>query len=89
MAAPFGSSTPYAEPAWYSRDNSPYYKDSHRKLRAYVRNFVDTELIPIAAECEAQGVVPDNVCSSLIHVWSIECSIQSRYGDVTWRLDLP
>ena len=83
MAAPFGSSTPYAEPAWYSRDNSPYYKDSHRKLRAYVRNFVDTELMPIAAECEAQGVVPDNVSSDLIQVWLIECSTQPRYDNGT------
>ncbi|RDL31528.1 putative acyl-CoA dehydrogenase [Venustampulla echinocandica] len=34
MSQAFGCPTPYAEPLWYSRNVSPHYTDSHRKLRA-------------------------------------------------------
>jgi hypothetical protein len=57
----FGSATPYAEPLWYSRDVSPYYNESHRKLRAAVRCYVDEELLPHAFEWEQAGIVPDYV----------------------------
>ncbi|DAA76088.1 TPA_exp: Uncharacterized protein A8136_1125 [Trichophyton benhamiae CBS 112371] len=59
MAAPFGSPVPYAEPQWYSRDCSPYHDESHRKLRAFVRDYVEMELMPYAHEWEEQGFVPD------------------------------
>lgn len=61
MAAPFGSPVPYAEPQWYSRDCSPYHDESHRKLRAFVRDYVEMELMPYAHEWEEQGFVPDEV----------------------------
>src|ERR1700730_15607305 len=58
-SAPFGCTTPYAEPLWYSRDTSPYYNDSHRKLRAAVRRYVDEEILPYAFEWEQAGQAPD------------------------------
>ncbi|KAL3420367.1 acyl-dehydrogenase [Phlyctema vagabunda] len=57
----FGSSAPYAEPLWYSRNVSPHYNESHRKLRAAVRRYVDDELLPNAFEWEEAGRVPDAV----------------------------
>jgi hypothetical protein len=57
---PFGSPTPYAEPLWYSRNVSPHYNDSHRKLRAAVRKYVDEEIIPYAFEWESAGIVSDS-----------------------------
>lgn len=56
---PFGSTTPYAEPLWYSRNQSPHYTDSHRKLRAAVRKYVDDEILPFAFDWETDGQVPD------------------------------
>jgi len=56
---PFGCPTPYAEPLWYSRNVSPHYTDSHRKLRAAVRSYVDEEILPQAFEWESAGKVPD------------------------------
>lgn len=55
----FGSTAPYAEPLWYSRNVSPHYTDSHRKLRAAVRKYVDEEILPFAFEWETAGKVPD------------------------------
>jgi hypothetical protein len=57
----FGCTSPYAEPLWYSRNKSPYYNESHKKLRAAVRRYVDEELIPNAFEWEQAGKVPEEV----------------------------
>lgn len=56
---PFGCRTPYAEPLWYSRNVSPHYNESHRKLRREVRRYLDEELLPYAFEWESAGQVPD------------------------------
>jgi hypothetical protein len=56
----FGCPTPYAEPLWYSRNVTPHYSDSHRKLRAAVRKYVDEEILPNAFEWESAGIVPDS-----------------------------
>lgn len=57
----FGSPFPYAEPLWYSRNVSPHYNDSHRKLRAAVRKYVDEEILPNAFEWESAGEIPESV----------------------------
>lgn len=50
------SSVPYAEPLWLTPIfKSPYYTESHRKLRKGVREFVDTYVTPEAQEKEADG----------------------------------
>ncbi|KAJ3339866.1 hypothetical protein HDU93_007751 [Gonapodya sp. JEL0774] len=36
----FGDGAPFAEPAWYQDMYSPYYKESHRKLRDWIRNWI-------------------------------------------------
>jgi hypothetical protein len=42
----FGDGRPFGEPDWYQRWHSPYYKDSHRRLRAEVREWVSAEIEP-------------------------------------------
>lgn len=58
---PFGSLTPFAEPLWYTRNKTPFYKDTHRRLRAAVRRYIDEEILPNAFEWEQAGQVPDSV----------------------------
>ncbi|PGG97631.1 hypothetical protein AJ79_09141 [Helicocarpus griseus UAMH5409] len=53
-----GSLAPYAEPLWHSRDTSPYYNKSHKRLRAFVRDYVENHLKPYAEEYEKQGFLP-------------------------------
>ncbi|UPK90500.1 hypothetical protein LCI18_001435 [Fusarium solani-melongenae] len=57
---PFGNPAPFAEPAWYNCLASPYYKESHRRVREYVRNYLDEHIAPYAEEWEEQGHVPDD-----------------------------
>lgn len=45
-AGAFGDMVPFADPGWYQRLNSPYYDDSHRAWRKYVREFVDANVLP-------------------------------------------
>ena len=40
---------------------NPYYTAKHHRLRAFVRDYVDTHLAPHAQEWETQGWVPEEV----------------------------
>jgi hypothetical protein len=62
MVIPFGSPAIFSEPLWYSRGASPYYNQSHEKLRAEVRQYMDTSITPFAEEWEKDGSVPTDVC---------------------------
>jgi len=42
----FGDGLPYGDPNWYQRWHSPYFNDSHRRLRAEVREWVTSEIEP-------------------------------------------
>lgn len=52
---------PFAEPLWYTRNSSPFYNDSHRRLRDAVQTYVAEKITPNCAEWEAQGFVPKEV----------------------------
>ncbi|KAI1178989.1 acyl-CoA dehydrogenase-like protein [Nemania sp. FL0916] len=49
---------PWAEPAWLGSLESPYYNDSHRKLRAHARTYYDENVIPHMLEWEEKGDCP-------------------------------
>jgi hypothetical protein len=53
------SDVPYAEPTWLSKGfQSPYYKESHRKLQKAMRQFVDEVVYPDAQAREEDGKRP-------------------------------
>jgi len=56
-----GDKAPWAEPSWYNTLDSPYYNDSHRALRRFVRQYIDTNVLPFSEEWEKQGHVPVEV----------------------------
>lgn len=58
---PFGNLTPWAEPAWYNSLESPYYNDSHRRLRAAIRGYLDEHILPHSLQWEAIGEAPRDV----------------------------
>ncbi|KAF9889614.1 hypothetical protein FE257_007122 [Aspergillus nanangensis] len=55
------STIPFGDPLWLNRRYSPYYQDSHRRLQAEVREYVDTHIAPFCEEWEKQGSVPAEV----------------------------
>ncbi|KAI0034579.1 acyl-CoA dehydrogenase NM domain-like protein [Vararia minispora EC-137] len=53
------SLVPYAEPTWLTKGfHSPYFSESHRKLQAAVRKFVDEVVFPDAQAREEDGKRP-------------------------------
>jgi hypothetical protein len=60
----FGEVNPWGEPAWYNTLSSPYYNDSHRRLRAFVRKYMDENVLPFAQEWEELGHVPKEVSTT-------------------------
>ncbi|KAH8808108.1 long-chain specific acyl-CoA dehydrogenase [Xylogone sp. PMI_703] len=61
MPKSFGSNLPWAEPAWYSGRPSPYYNESHVRLRDYVRKWAEENVAGKTEEWENQGKLPDDV----------------------------
>ncbi|KAG0054774.1 hypothetical protein BGZ83_010450 [Gryganskiella cystojenkinii] len=54
----FGEMIPFGDPSWYQQWASPFYKESHRRLRRAMREFVDTEIMPFAHEWDEAKQVP-------------------------------
>ncbi|UZJ57523.1 hypothetical protein CBS101457_006843 [Exobasidium rhododendri] len=77
MSAVFGSPLPFAEPSWYGAlgHTSPYYTDSHRRLRAFTREYVDS-WIDQAGEWEEKGAVPSEVFARHSKLGFTACFIQ-------------
>lgn len=74
---PFGSVLPFAEPSWYGAlgHTSPYYKDSHRRLRAFTREYVDS-WIEEAPKWEEKGQVPTEAFQRHSKLGFTACFIQ-------------
>ena len=49
---------PWGDPAWYSDLNSPYYNETHRRLRDNIRKYMDEHVLPHSLEWEEKGDVP-------------------------------
>ena len=49
-----------ADPAWY-RSESPYYKDSHRRLRQWARDLIESEIMPFALEWDMANAAPSTL----------------------------
>lgn len=62
---PFGELVPYAEPAWYHGYASPYYKESHRRLRDAIRTYVDSKLMANMAAWDEAKITPEEVYRDL------------------------
>ncbi|PSR77327.1 acyl-CoA dehydrogenase [Coniella lustricola] len=57
----YGSTLPYAEAPWARGCPSPYYKDSHRRLRDAMRKWVETNLVPFVQDWEQSASLPDGL----------------------------
>lgn len=59
------SISPFADPLWYTRGHSPYYNESHIRLRDEVRAYVDQYIAPNCEEWEKNGAVPLEVSAAI------------------------
>lgn len=57
----YGSTLPWAEPSWYTGRPSPYYKESHRRLRDTLRKWCDKHIAPHTDSWVEAGAVPPSL----------------------------
>ena len=50
----------FAEPSWY-HVSSPYYKESHKRLRIWARQTIESEIMPYCYEWDTKGKCPPSV----------------------------
>ncbi|EPZ30990.1 acyl-CoA dehydrogenase NM domain-like protein [Rozella allomycis CSF55] len=60
-ALSFGDGVAFGDPQWYQGVKSPYYDESHYRLRNCIREFVDKEIMPFAHEWNEQGYLPKDI----------------------------
>ncbi|PHH79924.1 hypothetical protein CDD80_3376 [Ophiocordyceps camponoti-rufipedis] len=58
---PFGHQIPFADPAWYQNYHSPYFNETHAALRAEVREWIETDVMPNVTEWDEAKKVPDEI----------------------------
>ncbi|KAH8730294.1 acyl-CoA dehydrogenase-like protein [Phaeosphaeriaceae sp. PMI808] len=58
---PYGSSLPWAEPAWYTGRPSAYYNDSHRQLRDAIRSWCEENIAPHNEEWTQTGAIDPSI----------------------------
>ncbi|KAH8599118.1 acyl-CoA dehydrogenase/oxidase [Bisporella sp. PMI_857] len=62
MSKAFGNLSPWAEPVWYNGERpSPYYKESHIKLRNFVRKWTEDNVAGKESAWQEAGKLPDDV----------------------------
>ncbi|SCV74312.1 BQ2448_6744 [Microbotryum intermedium] len=54
----FGDLVPFGDPMWYQDWSSPYFTDSHRKVRSAMRNYTDKYLTPNAFDWDENKEIP-------------------------------
>lgn len=83
------SNIPFAGPSWHKETTHPYYKDSHRKLQRFIREYVDSEVTPKAGEWEEQGYVPDEAFQRHAQLGFLAAAVFPLPNDCLEGLALP
>ncbi|KAL0077635.1 putative acyl-CoA dehydrogenase [Phycomyces blakesleeanus] len=61
VGIPFGDMVPFGDPMWYQDWYSPFYNESHRKVRKEVRAFVEKEIMPFTHVWDEAKKIPAEV----------------------------
>lgn len=57
----YGDGFPFGDPAWYQANNTPYYNETHRKIRQQCRDFTEEHIMPFCMDWDEAGEVPREV----------------------------
>ncbi|CAO3665084.1 unnamed protein product [Umbelopsis vinacea] len=68
-----GDMVPYGDPTDCQDWNSPYYNESHYKLRKVLRAFVEKELMPDCHMWSETKEIPRSIAEEMRRVWNLGC----------------
>ena len=57
----FGEGYPFSDPSWYLAFNTPFYSESHRRFRGFMRSLLADVVGPHVAEWDEAGEIPRSV----------------------------
>jgi alkylation response protein AidB-like acyl-CoA dehydrogenase len=57
----FGEGLAFGDPSWYQAYNSPYYNETHKKVRKIMREFVDEHLMSEVFGWDEEGKIPAEI----------------------------
>lgn len=57
----FGDGHPFSDPSWYQGAYSPHYNDTHKKLRAWVRDIFEEHIMPYVTEWDEAKEIPKEI----------------------------
>jgi alkylation response protein AidB-like acyl-CoA dehydrogenase len=57
----FGDMIPFGDASWYQDFASPYYNETHKKVRSVVREFVEKEIMPYVDQWEEAKQIPMSI----------------------------
>eukprot|EP00933_Yihiella_yeosuensis_P034293 TRINITY_DN27794_c0_g1_i1.p1 TRINITY_DN27794_c0_g1~~TRINITY_DN27794_c0_g1_i1.p1 ORF type:complete len:456 (+),score=74.32 TRINITY_DN27794_c0_g1_i1:94-1461(+) len=57
----YGDGLPFGDPSWYQAYNSPYYNETHKKLRKLFREYVDENIMGNCHEWDEAGKIPKEI----------------------------
>jgi hypothetical protein len=72
---------PYAEAMGFWRKHSPYYSESHHKFRAALREFIDREIAPDAAQWDEEGTRPSLELNQKMGQAGVLAAVVGSHGD--------
>jgi hypothetical protein len=58
----------YSDPSWSQGFKSPYWNDSHKRLRDFTRSFVEKEITPFCFEWEESRSFPKEIHSKMYQI---------------------
>lgn len=76
--------SPFADPIWYTRGDSPYYDESHVRLSKEVRKYVETFIDPYCSEWEHNGGIPHEVRNMYLHLLIFLCPYRCTFLYITF-----
>ncbi|KAI8620412.1 acyl-CoA dehydrogenase/oxidase [Chytriomyces sp. MP71] len=81
----FGNPVAFSEPGWYQGQHSPYYNESHRRFRVWIRALVEEHMTPFVHQWELDGEVP----LSLYRTFGKEGVLSCMVGCSPWPTWVP
>ncbi|KAK8253064.1 acyl-CoA dehydrogenase/oxidase [Phyllosticta capitalensis] len=61
----FGDLVPYADPSWYQTYHTPYFNESHAALRAEVREWIESDIMPYVTEWDEAKRIPEEIYKAM------------------------